>query len=81
MQIPIEERGGCCYAQRLCRGICANGQCFDAKREQARKRALEVAAQLTGKTYDDDTFLIISSGRYEFKNKGIDLFIEALKRA
>ncbi len=56
------------------------GKTFQEKRKTARQRALEVAAQLTGKTYNDDTFLIINSGRYEFKNKGIDLLIEALKR-
>jgi len=48
------------------------------KREIARKRILKVASVLTGSNLSDETTLVISSGRYEFKNKGIDLFIEAL---
>ncbi len=48
------------------------------KRSIARKRILQVASILSGSTLPDDTTLVISSGRYEFKNKGIDLFIEAL---
>jgi len=54
------------------------GKVFDNKRKAARKKALEIASKLTGKTYDDDTLLVINSGRYEFRNKGIDLFIRAL---
>ncbi len=44
----------------------------------ARKIALEVASQHTGKTYPEDTILLLTSGRYEYTNKGIDLFIKAL---
>ena len=35
---------------------------------------------MTGKKYADDTFIIGISGRYEFRNKGIDLFLDALGR-
>jgi phosphorylase/glycogen(starch) synthase len=51
---------------------------FPAKRKVARKKILEVAGALLGEKLGDDTFLIANSGRYEFKNKGIDLFIDAL---
>ena len=54
------------------------GKIFNKKRTAARKKALEIASQHTGVTYDDDTLLIITSGRYEYINKGIDLFIRAL---
>ena len=47
-------------------------------RRKARVKALETAAKLTGTTYPEDTFLLLNSGRYEFKNKGIDVFIQAL---
>jgi len=47
-------------------------------REQARKRMLDVASALTGEQLPDETFLVASSGRYEFRNKGLDLFIDAL---
>ncbi|MFK5855467.1 MAG: alpha-glucan family phosphorylase [Bacteroidota bacterium] len=54
------------------------GKQFDKKRKAARNRALEIATEHTGVSYDNDTLLIISSGRYEYINKGIDLFIRAL---
>ncbi|RLD89738.1 MAG: alpha-glucan family phosphorylase, partial [Bacteroidetes bacterium] len=54
------------------------GRNFTEKRVQARKKALEIASKLTEKTFADDTFLIINSGRYEFRNKGIDLYIKTL---
>lgn len=54
---------------------------FASARKQARKRLLQVAAALTGKKYDDkETLLVATSGRYEWKNKGIDVFINSLHR-
>ena len=49
---------------------------FGEKREVARKKVIEVAGGLLNQRIDEDSFLIISSGRYEFRNKGIDLFID-----
>ena len=51
---------------------------FDKKRKTARAKAFETATAITGKKYADDTLLVITSGRYEFRNKGIDLFIKSL---
>ncbi len=57
------------------------GAALSRKRKAARKRLLEVANKLTGKNFsDDDTLIISTSGRYEFRNKGIDVFIEAMNR-
>lgn len=56
------------------------GAAFNRKRKAARKRLLEVANSLTGKNLDDDTLIISTSGRYEFRNKGIDVYIEAMNR-
>ncbi|MGL5919464.1 MAG: glycosyltransferase [Bacteroidales bacterium] len=54
---------------------------FEQKRKQAREMLIEIASSLTGKSYaDDKTMLVATSGRYEYKNKGIDLFIDALNR-
>lgn len=41
---------------------------------------LKVANALTGCKYDDNTFLIATSGRCEYHNKGIDLFLDAVAR-
>lgn len=53
---------------------------FTKKRRMARKRVLEVANALTGADFDDDTLIVSTSGRYEFRNKGIDVYIEAMNR-
>jgi phosphorylase/glycogen(starch) synthase len=55
-----------------------SGKEFTSKRKKARAKALETASIITGKQYPEDTLLLITSGRYEFRNKGIDLFIAAL---
>ncbi|MFO7657623.1 MAG: alpha-glucan family phosphorylase [Bacteroidales bacterium] len=51
---------------------------FKEKREAARKKLMQVAGNLLGEHIDENAFFIATSGRYEFKNKGIDLFIDAL---
>lgn len=53
---------------------------FDKKRKAARKRLLTVANRLTGATFTDDTVIVGIGGRYEFRNKGLDMFIESLKQ-
>jgi glycosyltransferase involved in cell wall biosynthesis len=56
------------------------GAAFTAKRKASRKLVLRLANALTGCQFSDDTLIIGTSGRYEFRNKGIDVFIEALSR-
>ena len=53
---------------------------FTKKRKAARQRLLQVANALLGENLDDDTLIISTSGRYEFRNKGIDVFVEAMNR-
>ena len=53
---------------------------FAKKRKAARARMLQVANALLGEQLDDDTLIVSTSGRYEFRNKGIDVFIEAMNR-
>ena len=56
------------------------GAAFTRKRKAARKRLLEVANALLGEQLGDDTLIVSTSGRYEFRNKGIDVFVEAMNR-
>ena len=56
------------------------GATFTKKRKAARQRLLAVANALLGETLDDDTLIVSTSGRYEFRNKGIDVFVEAMNR-
>ncbi len=53
---------------------------FTRKRNAARRRLLAVANALLGEQLDDDTLIVSTSGRYEFRNKGIDVFVEAMNR-
>ncbi len=56
------------------------GAAFTRKRKAARKRLLDVANALLGTDLSDDTLIISTSGRYEFRNKGVDVYIEAMNR-
>ena len=56
------------------------GAKFTSKRKTARKNILRMANCLTGSKFPEDTLIIGTSGRYEFRNKGIDVFIEAMNR-
>jgi phosphorylase/glycogen(starch) synthase len=54
------------------------GEKFEQKRMEARKKLIEIAELVLNQPFEKPPFLIATSGRYEFKNKGIDLFIDAL---
>jgi len=49
------------------------------KRKTARAKLKTVAEALLGYQLDDKTLFVANSGRYEFRNKGIDVFMDALK--
>ncbi|HOW24632.1 MAG TPA: alpha-glucan family phosphorylase [Bacteroidales bacterium] len=56
------------------------GSDFLVKREEARSRVRKVAEALLNQPLPEDSLWILTSGRYEFRNKGIDLFIDSLGR-
>lgn len=56
------------------------GDEFAQKRAAARRRLIDVANALMGTQLDDDVLIVSTSGRYEFRNKGVDVFIEAMNR-
>ena len=56
------------------------GAAFTAKRKEARKVMLNVASKLLGQEFADDTIIVSTGGRYEFRNKGIDILLESLNR-
>ncbi len=49
---------------------------FDAVRAEARASLIGVANALTGAEYDDNAFVVITSGRCEYRNKGIDIYLD-----
>ena len=53
---------------------------YEKKRTEARKNLIKIAEKLFGCPIDPDALLISTSGRYEYRNKGIDVFITAMNR-
>lgn len=62
------------------RNFVPNKKEYPAKRAEARRALLNMAEKLLGCTISPDAFLVSTSGRYEYRNKGIDVFIEAMNR-
>lgn len=54
------------------------GKDFTAVRKQARKCILDVASALTGATMPDDTLIVSTSGRNDYRCKGFDVFLESM---
>jgi phosphorylase/glycogen(starch) synthase len=50
------------------------------KRAKARNLLMEVAGLVTHQPIEKDALLIATSGRYEYRNKGLDVFIDALSK-
>ena len=53
---------------------------YDTKREAARAKLVEVASAMCGEDVPENAVLVGIGGRYEWKNKGIDVFIDALNK-
>jgi len=53
---------------------------FNEARKSARRTMLKVANALLGSNLTDDTLIVSIGGRYEYKNKGIDVFVDAMNR-
>ena len=49
-------------------------------RNVARHKMLDVARATWGYNFAENTLIVGTSGRYEFHNKGIDVFLESLKQ-
>lgn len=54
------------------------GARYTSCRKKARAKLLATAKALTGKDFGADTCIIATSGRNEYRNKGIDLFIDSM---
>lgn len=51
---------------------------YSRQRKEGREKLLRIASCLTGKEYPEDTFIIATAGRNEYRNKGLDLFIDSM---
>ncbi|MBO4757980.1 MAG: alpha-glucan family phosphorylase, partial [Bacteroidales bacterium] len=53
---------------------------WNDKRAEARKRLISVASAMCGAKVPESAVLVGIGGRYEYRNKGIDVFIDALAK-
>ena len=53
---------------------------YELKRAAARKKLVDVASAMCGEEVPENAVLVGIGGRYEWKNKGIDVFIDALDK-
>jgi len=51
---------------------------FEERRQVAREKLLSVAEAVLGYPVSENCVLIVNSGRYEFRNKGVDILIDSL---
>lgn len=56
------------------------GKEYDNARKFAREKLLKVASKMHNCEYANDTFIIGIGGRYEYKNKGIDVLLDAVAK-
>lgn len=53
---------------------------FTKKRRDVRRHILHVASALVGEQLDDETLIISTSGRNDFRCKGFDVFLESMRQ-
>lgn len=51
---------------------------YGRMRKSGRERLLSIASALKGRKFDDNTMIVATSGRNEYRNKGLDLFLDSL---
>ncbi|MDR0831267.1 MAG: glycosyltransferase [Prevotellaceae bacterium] len=57
------------------------GAKYTAARKKARQTLFNIAKEVLGYEISKDAVIVGTSGRYEFKNKGIDVFVDAINIA
>ena len=53
---------------------------YNRLRKDGRTRLLAIAHALTGREFPESTFMIATSGRHEYRNKGLDLFLDSVSQ-
>ncbi len=53
---------------------------YEELRARARQKLITVASAMAGEQVNENSILVGISGRYEWKNKGIDVFIDAINQ-
>ncbi|MDE7160869.1 MAG: glycogen/starch synthase [Muribaculaceae bacterium] len=59
-------------------GFVCGGSKYARLRRESRSSLLEIASAMSGKKYSDDTFIVATSGRNEYRNKGLDIYLDSM---
>lgn len=51
---------------------------YETLRKTGRKKLLAIASKLKGKKFGTNTLIVATSGRNEYRNKGLDIYLDAL---
>ena len=54
------------------------GAKYTARRKEARRTLINLAERMIGYKCEEEPFLVVTAGRYEYKNKGINVYIDAI---
>lgn len=54
------------------------GRKYTLRRNAGRQRLLRIGSLLAGRKLSDDTLIVATAGRNEYRNKGLDLFIDSM---
>lgn len=58
-----------------------HGAEYEKRRRRARALLASAAGDLVGRQFDiDKCFMVATSGRFEFRNKGLDVFLDTMRR-
>lgn len=60
------------------KGFIPKGKAYSKAQAKAREKIIEVSEKILGYQIHPDALLVGISGRYEYKNKGLDVFIDAM---
>lgn len=74
----LDKRVDCVLPNGFEDDFVPKGTSFSAKRRAARKTIFKVAESLTGVEMDDQTLIVSTNGRNDFRCKGFDVYLEAL---
>lgn len=53
---------------------------YSKLRREVRRKIMQTATALTGDTFDENTLIISTSGRNDFRCKGFDVYLEAMRQ-
>lgn len=59
-------------------GFVPSDKKYKQLRKKGREKLISIAEKLKGRKFSDDCLIVATSGRNEYRNKGLDLYLDAL---